>query len=176
MLPKGRVAHLRSFRGPSIVQRLSASDPSLVLIEYHFDERGLLHREPAEGPALLQHSRDGELYLIEFRWHGLLHRDDDEPAVISYNPGGVIGHKWWFRYGRRHRDQNRGPAVIIYNFDVDEEHRYYAHGYTYRDPRTGPQFAQYNDGKVVDEGYSSDAPDRPKPRARWLRSTYGPQV
>lgn len=57
-----------------------------------------------------------EIVVIDDRdyrkWYknGLLHRDGDEPAVISFN--GIC--KYWYKKGLLHRDGGE-PAVILYN-------------------------------------------------------------
>lgn len=62
--------------------------------------RRLLLRLPHIEPRIRQHVLATR---IEYRYRGLLHNDNDQPAVIDDN-----GEHLWFRHGLLHRDG--GPA------------------------------------------------------------------
>ena len=61
-----------------------------------FDRR--THRENL--PAVI-HLDGGKIWWL----NGVLHRDDDKPAVL------IFGDQEWYQNGKQHRDNNR-PAVI----------------------------------------------------------------
>jgi len=68
----------------------------------HWCKDGLLHREN-DLPAVI--SPDGSKYwYIENK----LHRDNDLPAVILAD-----GRQYWYKEGKSHRDN--GPAIIWHN-------------------------------------------------------------
>jgi hypothetical protein len=109
---------------------------------------GLLHswdgREPiviCPGPARYYQARyycDGKLHrdddqpavvtpgMLEWYQHGQLHRDGDQPAVIAYY--GYYELRKWYQRGLLHRDGDQ-PAVI----DPDFERQWYQHGKVHRD-------------------------------------------
>jgi hypothetical protein len=62
---------------------------------------GKLHRDPADGPAVV-HANGSVKYYVD----GVRHRDDG-PACEYVN-----GTEKWYRHGLRHRDPKDGPAAI----------------------------------------------------------------
>lgn len=93
-------------------------------------KNGLRHRE-GDKPAV-QH---GKSDLVEYWWHGKLHREHDMPAVVGngqqqwwYNgvfhrEGGpaVVNAgdlQWWFQ-GKLHRPVEEGPAIVHSNQTVE---------------------------------------------------------
>lgn len=65
---------------------------------------------------------DVEDARLIFTENGLVHRDNDLPAIV-YDDG---THEW-YRYGKLHRDGGR-PAIIAY-----DELGWFRHGVPYRD-------------------------------------------
>jgi hypothetical protein len=67
---------------------------------------------------------------IKYKLNGMKHRDDDLPAVISFDED-YLPEKWriqeWYQMGKLHRDNDK-PAVI----DIYSE-RWYQHGKQHRD-------------------------------------------
>lgn len=55
--------------------------------------------------------RDGATYYCSR--DNLIHRDNDLPAIVSYENGSVI-MQMWYNYGRLHRDGDL-PSEIIYH-------------------------------------------------------------
>jgi hypothetical protein len=146
-----------------------------ILDEWHFDSHRFLHREPAEGPALRLCYPSGKLYMSEYRWHGLLHRDDGPARVICF-PNGVKAWEDWFRFGRYHRRDDK-PAEIERNENGQiEQQLWWLHGYQYRDPRRGGRrkIRDEDVNRPVYDGIVSDAtPPGPVATRRWLVETYG---
>ncbi len=70
----------------------------------HDIEKPVVKLDPATG-----------LMVERYYMRGKLHRDDDKPAVIEYDPGtNHVVREQWFRHGKLHRDGNR-PAFIEYS-------------------------------------------------------------
>ena len=80
--------------------------PKHGAFRYEWFKNGLLHRDN-DLPAIIDHIGNKEWY-----YNGVLHRDNDLPAVITYN-----GYKAWYVNGKNHRI--RKPAVIKENGDLE---------------------------------------------------------
>jgi hypothetical protein len=146
----------------------------LILREYHFDSRRLLHRDPEEGPAFIERYLDGSLSYVKYVWHGLLHRDGG-PARLSYGTDGFIVNEEWCRFNLVHRDPRDGPAIQTWLREGEAEFISYSlYGYPFRDPREGPYGWSVKGGKITGERFTAETPPRPKPPLSWLRETYGP--
>jgi hypothetical protein len=86
----------------------------------------------------------------EYRFKGLLHRDEDEgPArIIS---GLETGEPGWVEYrwhGLRHRYS--GPALIVrYDNGIVAEEEYFHYGRFHRDPEEGPAWIRRTETGIV---------------------------
>lgn len=106
-------------------------------------EDGIPHRHPLIGPAITY--CDGS---TQYRWMGLLHRDEDEgPADVDLD----CGETTYYWNGRMHRDPKKGPA---YYTDGGCE-MYCWHGDYHRDPKDGPALVPGRGGltAVLEEAY-----------------------
>lgn len=82
---------------------LDSAEP-IALANGHDAEKPVVKLDPATGLMV-------ERYYVR----GKLHREDDKPAVIEYDPGANrIVREQWFRNGKLHRDDNR-PAFVEYS-------------------------------------------------------------
>jgi hypothetical protein len=164
------------YKFPHFVRREVDSEGCLRTEEYYFDARRLLHRDPDAGPAYV--SRYGDAIMkAEYRWHGLLHRDDG-PALLTYFDDGWPWIEGWFRFNRCHRDPQEGPAYVCWRWNrVPEVYSYYLHDYDFRDPRVGPHSIKFDrdTGEEVGWHYLDEIPPCPKPPYSWFRKTYGPK-
>jgi hypothetical protein len=163
------------YKFPHFVRTEVNDGYSLSIREYHFDARGLLHRDPDDGPAYV-HRYAGEIQKVEYRWHGLLHREDG-PALLTYNAG-EPEIEGWFRFNRCHRDPRDGPAYVCWGLDrIPMIYSYYLHDYDFRDPRAGPHSIIFDKktGEEVGWHYLDEIPPSPKPPYSWFRKTYGPK-
>jgi protein associated with RNAse G/E len=93
--------------------------------ESWYNEDGLLHRED-DKPAIIYHNGDK-------CWcrNGKLHRDGDKPAEVL----NTIKVKTWYRDGQRHRD-DRKPAVIRHTEEDGIIEEYWINGVRQPDPET----------------------------------------
>lgn len=110
---------------------------------------GMLHRY--DGPAQTVYSEEGNVIHESWYQKGDCHRDDDQPAVISYHHfSGQVERKEWFRMSNCHRDT--GPAIIEYyeNGKLALE-EWYHEGYLHRDD--GPASVFYRDDGVASESW-----------------------
>jgi hypothetical protein len=173
MLTQKRIKKLgRKF----VVTTFYESNPQQKRQELYFDERGLLHREPDEGPAKVHWREDGNFAEVSYFWHGLRHREGGPALVYFAEKKDVPWQERWYRYGRLHRDQREGPAAIDWNgpnYLVGKF--YYIHGYPFRDPRDGPEVADFNGREdwCTSEVFSDEIPPRPRPPISWLRHKFG---
>lgn len=107
-----------------------------------YNDAHQLHRE--DGPARIErHKETGELFREAFYINGKYHRNNDLPAVISYNNGRVA--KYWYINGISHREN--GPA---YQFSVNGnicQENYYKYGRFHR--IGGPAKIVYNDDVII---------------------------
>jgi hypothetical protein len=162
------------YRVPHVLTVESRDGRRLVLCESHFDSRRMPHREPEEGPAIIETFLSGKLERVQYRWHGLFHREDG-PASIIYDGMDRVTFEGWYRFGRGHRDPRQGPADRFYSGGKLSEEIYRVHEYAYRDPREGPYRIEYNEaGEVTKREYRAELPPRPQPSLKWLRAVYGP--
>jgi hypothetical protein len=174
-----KTSNIKTWNEKFVVTTFDKSNPQQKSTERYYNERGLLHREPDEGPALTVWRENGNVAEVVYYWHGLRHREGG-PALIWYSrEKDVVWQERWYRYGRLHRDPREGPADIEWNgrnYLVGKF--YYIHGYHFRDPREGPVSADYNGREdwVTSENYSEHIPPRPRPPLSWLRQTFGPDT
>lgn len=91
-------------------------------------KHGLLHRDN-DLPALISD--------VTEKWYqnGLLHRDNDQPAVINFEPN----YKQWYQYDKLHRDNDQ-PAIVSDTFQS-----WYNNGERHR---IGQASIIYNDGST----------------------------
>lgn len=98
----------------------SEHEPALIWpdgsIEWLYE--GKAHRE--DGPAV--EDENGWQYWYK---HGQLHRDGDQPALITniVDNGELVFHHEWYKDGQRHREN--GPAEIFYDEYGEELSRAY---------------------------------------------------
>jgi hypothetical protein len=141
-----------------------------------FNRGSVTHRNPKEGPAFVSYRHNGEPELIEYYWHGRLHRKDG-PAHVLYGEDGRIVEEHYYRHGVLHRDPKEGPAWIERCSPTDptvvtEEH-YMFHDGSFRDPADGPHSTEReDDGSIRDESYltAEQALKIRRPSAAWRRS------
>jgi hypothetical protein len=154
----------------------SKDGKKILLAEFYFDSRGLPHRDPDEGPAIRRFNFDGSPYSVEYRWHGLLHRDGAPARLVYEFDGQTFQHQSWYRFGRIHRRD--GPAWIERHVNgLTKDARWYLHSYRFRDPQVGPWMIWYNDNGTIRETHmSEEIPSRPEPTLSWLRTTFGRQL
>jgi len=122
----------------TVISRVCSESPRRKVGQLFVDSRGLVHRDPDEGPAYwYQKCGDSHKYYI---WHGLFHRVG-EPAVIITEDRRLREYVW-FRHGRFHRPLADGPSETEKNNPLapsKTERRYYMHGHRYQTPQEGGQ-------------------------------------
>lgn len=118
-------------------------DTGAVILEKYV-LAGRLHRDPFEGPALIERHDDGRLRQVEYHFNGRLHREDG-PARVRYGSDGAVVHELYCLFGKVHRDPTEGPAYI----------------------------ARRDDGGVESEIYSSPDEAPPKPPRAWQTALAG---
>ena len=122
-----------------LLDRPSADGPALTVSyrdgrhEETYWRGGALHRDPAEGAAIIGRVRStGPVILEEYHMNGRPHRDVG-PALITYCP--TTGRTMcanYYRDGVAHRDD--GPASVIFDVDGTPAAQYwYADGQLHRD-------------------------------------------
>ncbi len=109
----------------------------------------LLHRDPAQGPALSITRPDGQLFRALYLRDGVLHRPSAEgPAAIELDAEGRVIYEGFFEEGKFHRDPLLGPALHLIGPEF-EKIEYYLSGMLHRDHRDGPAaITRFPDGAV----------------------------
>jgi hypothetical protein len=102
--------------GPADIWR----DPvSGKVVSEHYKWRGALHR--VNGPAEIGRAENGMIVTEVYWRRGLMHREPKEgPAEIRRHvETGVIVTEGYYLYGRPYRDPADGPRFIRRNFQTD---------------------------------------------------------
>lgn len=109
----------------------------------------LVHRDPAEGPALSITRSGGQLFRALYLRDGVLHRPSAEgPAAIEQDAEGRVIYEGYFEEGKFHRDPLLGPALHVIGPEF-EKIEYYLCGMLHRDHRDGPAaITRFSDGAV----------------------------
>jgi YD repeat-containing protein len=156
---------------PYIERGISTDGNERLLGELHFDARRMPHREPEEGPAIFMTWPSGTPKIIEYRWHGYLHRDR-APAAFVYDEDGTLVRETWARFGRWHRKD--GPASIERVGEKAEE-QWWIQGYAFRDTSWWLLYDlkdELDDGLFEDWVLKGGLPER-IPSAAVLRRWFG---
>lgn len=137
-----------------LIHRDPAEGPALVnesLKKYCV--YGKPHRDPTEGPAIVHNTSKGVEYYLEYFMNGKRHRDPTEgPAEIYLGEYCDCDFYRWYNYyvnGERHRDGAEGPAEIYISKYGLEKHVYWHHGKEHRDPDLGPAKIHYQHGMIM---------------------------
>jgi hypothetical protein len=141
-----------------------------VVLEEIYRLGGKLHRNPAEGPALIRrHAKTGLVAWESYHEHGALHRIDG-PAEVEYFIDGQVGNETWFYRDSLHRDPKDGPAHVerwhngVAVVPILTEYRVYGH--PFRDPNDGPYRIERDaDGRIEEELFA-ETPDMAAARRR----------
>jgi hypothetical protein len=168
---------IKTWNEKFVVTTFDKSNPQQKSTELYYDERGLLHREPDEGPAKITWWANGSIYEVVYCWHGLRHREDGPARILYAEKRNFAFEEHWYRYGRLHRDPREGAAETFWDGpDHLQTKLYYIHGYHFRDPREGPCAVDFRGREdwVTSEHHSEQIPPRPRPPLKWLRRTFGP--
>ncbi len=143
----------------------------------------LLHRDPAEGPAVTITGPAGRPLRVMYLREGILHRpSSDGPACIEYDAEGRVVFEAYVEDGQFHRDPALGPSLHDINpaFETTE---YVVRGVPHRDWRDGPAIIiRWPDGAVREEYIVHDVCHRPSdegpallhtgPTGRIIREAY----
>ncbi len=120
--------------------------------------KGELHRDPAEGPALI---RRGSAF-IEYSYYlnGRRHREDG-PALIRKNlDTNVTAAEAYFWHGEIHRDPRHGAALIQrWKNGALAALTYFIYGQGYRDPEDGAYYIGISESGDRAESWTSDSED-----------------
>lgn len=87
--------------------------------------------------------------IIYYFYRGLLHRDNDKPAIIIFNHRNQVIEKSYYLLGLLHRDYD-APAIIK-QIDKNIHHSYYQRGLLHRD--NGYAFYEMNNDKLTIKYY-----------------------
>lgn len=73
------------------------------------------HRNSYTGPAIINYSKNGEVFIVKYKFNGKLHRLPElGPAVIDYyKTGKILSEQYYFK-GKLHRSPESGFAEIWY--------------------------------------------------------------
>lgn len=122
--------------GPAII-RYTKNGKS-ILSEYWY-QNGLCHRDDGL-PACTRYSNDGkEIISHEWMVRGEYERAEDMPTCIKYDEttGRTTLVIWKIDLGIIHRDPNKGPALMRYNYEgLLKEMKYYIHGTEFSNRKT----------------------------------------
>lgn len=106
------------------------------------------HDEPAIGSpsgdqewyhkGVLHRDNDQPAIIVQYTWgktkkwyrHGILHRENDQPAVEKITDHGTYEIKEWFRHGLSHRDNDRPAKIAKIAEDLVQE--WYRYGVLHR--------------------------------------------
>ena len=145
-------------------------DTGTVIVE-KYTVGGKLHRDPAEGPALVERFDDGALRAVSYCLNGKDHREDG-PAYVEYAANGMLVQEVYALGGKWHRDSAVGPAYISrYENGVVSSERYCMFGDDYRDPASGPYYiSRKEDGTVEHEQYAERGRRPPKSHFLWRQA------
>jgi hypothetical protein len=150
--------------------------PRCIVKEMHRDARHLLHRNAKKGPALIECNGESRDVLIEYYWHGKLHRVGGPASYSVRLDDGSISYECWHQLGQYHRDPREGPAYKIWgrSRNVFTEFAYRLYGYPYREAREGPaQYILNEKGELSWSRYTEEIAPTWPPTYGWLRKTYG---
>jgi hypothetical protein len=132
-------AHGRLHRvdGPAVIFH------AMEAVEEEYYRRGVLHRNPSEGPAEVHTDwRTGHVVREVYEVRGRRHRPPSEgPALILRDATtGVITEAEYCLYGRRSRLPDEGPAFIARDATtgVITREEYWLNGSRHRPPTEGP--------------------------------------
>ncbi len=143
----------------------------------------LLHRDPAEGPAVTVTGPAGRPLRVMYLREGILHRpSSDGPACIEYDAEGRVVYQAYVEDGQFHRDPALGPSLHDIN-PAFERTEYSVRGVLHRDWRDGPAvIIRWPDGAVQEEYIAHDVSHRPSdkgpaslhtgPTGRIIREAY----
>jgi hypothetical protein len=104
------------------------------LFDYHFD--GQAHRPSADGPAAMHTDADGHVLFEAYLEHGVYHRDPlDGPALIERHAAtrSIVTEEYRYQ-GLLHRDEHQGPASACFTPGTADPHHeaYYCNGEPHR--------------------------------------------
>ena len=159
-------------------------DTGVVVKELYRTNR-YRQRDPAEGPTYVWRDPEtGYPIVEEYRWRGLLHREDG-PAERHWDEEGRLMRETYLQCGVLHRDPKEGPAEILRSYRSGREvifrETYCLYNEPYRDPKDGPfridrakltgevtreQFAEPSEMAPRRPTFFRDRPVRPKPSGR----------
>jgi hypothetical protein len=145
-------------------------DTGVVIVEkWIVAER--LHRNPAEGPALIERFDNGTIREVGYYMGGKLHREDG-PASVRYAANGLVVDETYAMGGMWHRDAVIGPAYIMrYENGVVCAERYCMYGDDYRDPAQGPYYtSRKEDGTIEEQKFSEPHRRQPKSHFAWRQA------
>lgn len=135
--------------------------------ERHITE-GVLHRDPAEGPALIRRAST----FIEYSYYlnGRRHREDG-PALIRKNlKTGVTVVEAYFWHGEMHRDPSYGAALIQHwKNGALASLNYCVYGQDYRDPKDGAYYIGIPQSGDRAETWIADSEDTERMKERLER-------
>ena len=83
------------------------------LISESFWQHDNVHRGGGKPAVLTYHLGSGKLEREDYFTDGVLTREDDQPARITYGESGEIREMEYFHNGKPHRD--RGPARLVFD-------------------------------------------------------------
>jgi hypothetical protein len=153
--------HRAASAGPAVIYTNRKGER--VLEVYHKD--GLVHRDPAEGPALRKVEWGSE--RLEYWREGKPHRDEaDGPAIIiRYEHTAQVWLEQYMHEGELHRVGGPASTLRGSNANIFSE-TWYRNGKLHRDPAEGPALTVWNeDGSVKSEEYWIDGKQIDAPTA-----------
>lgn len=86
-----------------------------------------------------------------WRKGNLIHRGNDQPAVITYHEFGGVVAKEWFRENKRHRDNGEPATYTYYDNGKPQLVIWYVDGKEYRAGGKPAYMKYHKDGRISEE-------------------------
>jgi len=125
-------------------------------------DNGKLHSP--NGEPSVRKIKNGVILFEQWHYHGVLHRDNDQPAEIKYDKAtSNIVYKTWYQNGKRYRDYFR-PHTICYTNEITYIicKEWYDYDQPYELPVYHPvKITRNSVGNIVTKRYKSNNLDMP---------------
>lgn len=143
---------------------------------FYYNDKGQLHRNPEDGPAVQFDGGVANGGSEEYVSHGRVNRDPkDGPAKTSY--GGVEngGNEEYWLNDEPHRNSKDGPARIWHGgVENGGSEAYFVFGQRHRNPHEGPARRKYDKltDEILEEYWIEDQPyvNKEEALAHWDNS------
>jgi hypothetical protein len=159
-----------------LTQEIDLDSGVVVKEAYRMGQK--LHRDPSEGPAVIERAPEtGQITVEEYYVNGLKHRDDG-PAVSSWFKRGCVLETYYIK--GRQRNPAKGPALRQYNLEtgIVEMEEYLLDRRRHRNPAKGPASIHRHPvtGEVYRREYYQFGKRVPEPERGAVKQSRAPSI